>query len=71
MFMPDGYVAVSNGKSNGRSFYDPLMEGKIVIQSPEFKRIVSVKDGQIAGQFGFDEKKRAKAVGFGREISWL
>jgi len=47
MFMPNGYVAVSNGKSNGRSFYDQLMEGKIVIQSPEFKRIVYVKDGQI------------------------
>jgi hypothetical protein len=47
MFMPNGVVAVSNGKSNGRSFYDQLMEGKIIIQGAEFKRIVYVKEGQI------------------------
>jgi len=48
MFMPNGVVAVSNGKSNGRSFYDQLLKGKITIQDDEGnKRIVYVEDGQI------------------------
>lgn len=48
MFMPNGYVAVSNGKSNGRSFYDRLVKGKIVIQDDQGnKRIAYIDDGQI------------------------
>jgi hypothetical protein len=42
-----GLVRVMNGKSNGRSFYDELMEGKITIHGKGWKRIVYVKEGQI------------------------
>jgi hypothetical protein len=62
MFMPNGVVAVSNGKSNGRSFHDQLMEGKIVIQSPEFRRVVYVKDGQIIDN---------KLLQHGRQVSHI
>ncbi len=51
MFMPNGFVSVSNGRSNGRSCHEKLMEGRITISGSDgekgFKRILQIKDGQI------------------------
>lgn len=46
-----GYVAVSNGNSNGRTFGQPIVDGKITITGSnrfgDFKRTVTIKDGEL------------------------
>lgn len=47
-----GIVAIQSGKSNGRSIYDVLMDGRITITGTDasgksFQRIAEVRDGEI------------------------
>jgi len=47
-----GITVISSGKSNGRSVYDALMDGKITITGSNekgrtFKRVAVIKDGEV------------------------
>lgn len=47
-----GLTTISSGKSNGRSVYDILMDGKIIISGHDekgqhYKRVATIKDGEV------------------------
>ncbi len=67
MFLPTGYVSISNGVSNGRSVYERLLKGKITVQDDKGnKRIVVVDDGQITDNRLIKDGKTVYRIVYGR-----
>jgi hypothetical protein len=65
------YTVVSNGRSNGRSSYQPIMQGRVTIngtdkEGKKFKRVVEIVDGEIMDNKYIEGGKLKHRVAYGR-----
>lgn len=65
-----GFTQVSSGKSNGRSFCEILMDGKITIQGSDgrndIKRVVEVRNGEVWDNRLIENGKTTYRIAYGR-----
>lgn len=70
-FEPQGYTAIKNGRSNGRSSYQSLLKGRVTVNGTDkdgkkITRVIEVVDGEIMDNTLRVDGKVAHRVAYGR-----